>query len=276
MQTAPCPPRELALPAPTAPVPVAPAVPAVPSSEAAALPGLTPRQLRVLQALVAGESVASVARAHQVSERTVRLWRRHPAFEAAFREAQAQLMQETRDLLASLGGEAVRALAEAWRNPYATDSTRVAAAGKLLSLLFRNVPGEAPAPAPASAAGHTPSLTLDLTLVSSTTELSIHELDNGPRPPLDSSEIDIEASPALCPFGKPAHAGADAPVPSPSGSVAPAEPDRPADSAGLPARGRPAQPISFRKGAPAKTRQKAAKTGKNRKRSSPLAAGSCR
>jgi hypothetical protein len=104
-------------------------------------------QLQVLHALLSGHTVTSAAQACGVPDRTIRDWKHHPAFRTALHEGQAQLLQETRTLLAVAAAEAVKALVQVCQDPLEKGSTRVAAAGRLLTLLFRHVPAE-PIPMP--------------------------------------------------------------------------------------------------------------------------------
>lgn len=101
---------------------------------------LTGLQLQVARALLSGHSVAAAALTCGVPERTIRHWKRQPAFRGALLEGQAQHLDETRMLLAGAASEAVKALVQVCQDPCEKSSLRIAAASKLLTLLFRHVP----------------------------------------------------------------------------------------------------------------------------------------
>lgn len=101
---------------------------------------LTGPQLQVLQALLSGHTVASAAEVYQISERTIRDWKRQPAFRSLLEEGQAQLVQETCTLLSVAAAEAIKALVQVCQDPLEKGSARVAAAGRLLTFLFRHLP----------------------------------------------------------------------------------------------------------------------------------------
>jgi hypothetical protein len=105
---------------------------------------LTGPQLQLVQALLSGHTVASAAQAYDLPERTIRDWKCLPQFQAALQQGQAQLLQETSTLLSVAAAEAVKALVEVCQDPLEKGATRAAAAGRLLSLLFRHA-GAVPA-----------------------------------------------------------------------------------------------------------------------------------
>lgn len=64
--------------------------------------GLTPRQMRVVLALMVSDSIASAARAARVSERTIRRWLGTPSFRTALVELQKKAVG---DALGRLQGD---------------------------------------------------------------------------------------------------------------------------------------------------------------------------
>lgn len=133
------------------------------SAAAVPLP-LAGTQLQAIGALLAGQSAATVARDCGISDRTLRNWLRQPGFRAALVDGQSQLLNQTYLQLAAAATEAVQALVEVCQDSNQRGSVRVAAAGKILDLLFRrapqftgpaaqaaSAPNASPAPQPAEA-----------------------------------------------------------------------------------------------------------------------------
>ena len=92
---------------------------------------LTPRQIRVVMALMVSDSIASAARAAIVNEKTVRRWLEIPSFRDAMREHQKKALSSALGRLQSLSARAVETLSELLNAQ--SENARLAAAREILA-----------------------------------------------------------------------------------------------------------------------------------------------
>jgi len=95
-------------------------------------PKLTAQEMRALAALLDRPTRTSAAAAVGITERTLRRWMRKPAFAAALREAQHEIVRETSSRLIAASGKAVTALLLVMVNKDAPPAARVAASKAVL------------------------------------------------------------------------------------------------------------------------------------------------
>jgi hypothetical protein len=87
---------------------------------------ITPRQLKAIDALLRGKSLAGAAAEAGVSKMTLHRWRRGPDFQAAYAEAVRRVFGEGIDRLQAAARRAVLALEKGLRSPRAADQIRSA------------------------------------------------------------------------------------------------------------------------------------------------------
>lgn len=95
-------------------------------------PDLTPTQAIVVAELVAGKTQVEAAAAARVTDRTVRLWLKQPAFARAVRERRSELWTQCTNGMHSSAAGALEVLKRASVNPQAREWERVAAAKALV------------------------------------------------------------------------------------------------------------------------------------------------
>jgi hypothetical protein len=100
--------------------------------------GLSSKQRKAVEALLATGEVSAAAREVGVSRHTIHRWLKEPAFLVAVRQAEAAALDELSRLLVRLGRTAVATVAKAMGDPATPAATRVRAAdvalGRLLQL----------------------------------------------------------------------------------------------------------------------------------------------
>lgn len=74
---------------------------------------LTPKQRRVIEALVFSASISDAARAAGCARRTINRWMKQQHFRAALREVEAEAMRHLARTMAGLGEQAAAALRDA-------------------------------------------------------------------------------------------------------------------------------------------------------------------
>ena len=99
--------------------------------------GLSPKQVKAVEALLTTGEVAAAAQAAGVSRATLHRWLAEPIFLAAVREAEARALDDLSRLLVRLGRTAAATLAKAMNDPSAPWATRVRAADAALGRLLR-------------------------------------------------------------------------------------------------------------------------------------------
>ena len=99
--------------------------------------GLSPKQVKAVEALLTTGEVAAAAQAAGVSRATLHRWLQEPAFLAAVRDAEARALDELSRLLVRLGRTAAATLAKAMSDPAAPYPTRVRAADATLGRLLQ-------------------------------------------------------------------------------------------------------------------------------------------
>jgi hypothetical protein len=99
--------------------------------------GLSPKQRKAVEALLATGEVCAAARAARVSRDTLYRWLKQPAFLEAVREAEAAALDELSRSLVGLGRTAVETLAAAMTAKAAPWATRVRAADASLARLLQ-------------------------------------------------------------------------------------------------------------------------------------------
>ena len=99
--------------------------------------GLSPKQVKAVEALLTTGEVAAAARAAGVSRATLHRWMQEPAFGQAVRDAEARALDELSRLLVRLGRTATATLAKAMGDPLAPWATRVRAADATLGRLLQ-------------------------------------------------------------------------------------------------------------------------------------------
>ena len=100
-------------------------------------PHLTPKQRKVVEALLTTGEVATAAQSAGVSRDTLYRWLKQPVFAQAVRQAEAQALDDLSRLLVRLGRTAVATLAKAMRDPATPASSRVRAADAALGRLLQ-------------------------------------------------------------------------------------------------------------------------------------------
>jgi phage terminase small subunit len=98
---------------------------------------LTPKQERLLVALLRSKSVEAAAEQAGVAPRTAWSYLKQPAFKAALRERRCELLQQTTNCLVSGATEATTALRAVVTNSMEPAAARVAAARALLEHVWR-------------------------------------------------------------------------------------------------------------------------------------------
>ena len=99
--------------------------------------GLSPKQRKAVEALLATGEVAAAAREAGVSRATLHRWLQEPGFLAAVREAEARALDDLSRLLVQLGRTAAATLAKAMGESAAPWATRVRAADAALGRLLQ-------------------------------------------------------------------------------------------------------------------------------------------
>ena len=99
--------------------------------------GLSTKQRKAVEALLATGEVSAAAREAGVSRATLHRWLKEPAFLAAVREAEARALDDLSRLLVRLGRTAAATLAKAMAEPSAPWATRVRAADAALGRLLQ-------------------------------------------------------------------------------------------------------------------------------------------
>jgi hypothetical protein len=100
---------------------------------------LTARQEKAILALLSQPTIQAAAKAAKISERTLYLWLKEPAFSAAYREARATAVSQAISRLQQVSGEAVTTLQDVMKDPQAPAPARVTAATKILELALRGI-----------------------------------------------------------------------------------------------------------------------------------------
>src|SRR5438105_2118279 len=103
----------------------------------ATLRGLTPKQVRAVEALLATGEVSAAAKEVGVSRATFHRWLADPAFLDVVREAESRALDDLSRLLVRLGRTAAATLAKAMNDPAAPYAARVRAADAALSRLLQ-------------------------------------------------------------------------------------------------------------------------------------------
>lgn len=96
----------------------------------------TPRKIKVIELLIAGQSVIEAAEAAGVRRSTVYTWLKQPEFISALKEARAEAMDRLGLLLSALGDKAINALGAAIDNPDAGPAVKIRAADIVLNRLL--------------------------------------------------------------------------------------------------------------------------------------------
>jgi len=102
------------------------------------LMALTPRQDKVLSALLTTPTIAEAARTARVDEKTVRRYLQEPVFQAAHREGRRQLVDEALTMAAQGATGAMAVLRLIITDTKVPASTRVRAALGLLDIAFQH------------------------------------------------------------------------------------------------------------------------------------------
>ena len=101
------------------------------------VPGLTPKQMKAVEALMLTGETASAATAAKVTRNTLYRWMKQPDFQAAVRDAEAQAIDEVSRVLIRLSKSAVGTLAAAMAERDAPIGPRIRAADITLSRLLQ-------------------------------------------------------------------------------------------------------------------------------------------
>lgn len=99
--------------------------------------GLSPKQHKALEALLATGEVTAAAREAKINRVTLYRWLKDPTFLAAVREAEAAALDELSRLLVRLGRTAVATVAKAMSDPTTPPATKVRAADVALNRLLQ-------------------------------------------------------------------------------------------------------------------------------------------
>jgi hypothetical protein len=99
--------------------------------------GVSPKQRKAVDALLATGEVSAAAREVGVSRHTIHRWLKEPAFLAAVRQAEAAALDELSRLLVRLGRTAIATIAKAMNDPATPAATRVRAADAALGRLLQ-------------------------------------------------------------------------------------------------------------------------------------------
>jgi len=99
--------------------------------------GLTSKQRRAVEALLAAGEVSAAAKEAGVHRDTLHRWLRQPAFLAAVRDAEARALDDLSRVLVRLGRTAAGTLAKAMGDSAAPYPTRVRAADAVLGRLLQ-------------------------------------------------------------------------------------------------------------------------------------------
>lgn len=98
---------------------------------------LTPKERKVIAALLTGGNVARAAQIAKVSERTIRRMMTRAEFRAALDEQTEKAIEAAARMLADASGAAVLTLREISTSRSATDGARVRASDSILSHMLR-------------------------------------------------------------------------------------------------------------------------------------------
>jgi hypothetical protein len=99
--------------------------------------GLTGKQRKAVEALLATGEVTATAKEVGVARETVQRWLRQPAFLQAVRDAEAKALDDLSRLLVRMGRTAAATLAKAMNDPATPMATRVRAADVALARLLQ-------------------------------------------------------------------------------------------------------------------------------------------
>lgn len=99
--------------------------------------GLDPRQEKALASLLEGKTIALAAKRAGVTRQTVYAWLRLPEFVSELRAGEGQLIDGAVRRLVNLQDQALDTVAAILSDPYATNATRLRAAGMVLDSLLR-------------------------------------------------------------------------------------------------------------------------------------------
>lgn len=101
--------------------------------------GLSPSQQQALELLATGNTVSSIAKAVNVTERTIYNWLSDAGFKAAWEELLATLWESTKVGLKALGGRAIQVLIDIMDSPDATNKEKLIASQTVLMNLHKVV-----------------------------------------------------------------------------------------------------------------------------------------
>jgi hypothetical protein len=103
----------------------------------ATVEGLSPKQRKAVEALLATGEVTAAAREAKINRVTLYRWLKDPTFLAAVREAESAALDELSRLLVRLGRTAVATIAKAMSDPATPPATKVRAADVALNRLLQ-------------------------------------------------------------------------------------------------------------------------------------------
>lgn len=100
---------------------------------------LTPKQLKLLNALFTERTIQDAYKTAGVSVATGQRYRQLPRFIAAYDKRQRALINATNNRLRALSGQAVETLADVLNDPEATNTDKVRAAKVVLDTTYKNI-----------------------------------------------------------------------------------------------------------------------------------------
>lgn len=100
---------------------------------------LTPKKIRLLNALFTERTIAGAYQKAGVSTATGDRYRKDPLFQKAYLAKKKALIEATNDQLRSLSLEAVYTLKRVLDNPEANDSNKIKAARVVLDTTYKNI-----------------------------------------------------------------------------------------------------------------------------------------
>ena len=98
---------------------------------------LSDKQIRAIEAILSGETIARAAKKARAGQRTLYTWMKDPTFAAALREARSKALTEAISALAGLAGAAVNVLSETLKAEDTNADLRVKTAKTALDSLMR-------------------------------------------------------------------------------------------------------------------------------------------
>ena len=101
--------------------------------------GVTPKQEKTIAALMSTATVTDAAKVAGVGERTVYAWLAEPGFDAAYRAARRDAVQQATARLQQMSGRAVVVVAQLMLDTSKPASVRLAAARTVLELAVKAV-----------------------------------------------------------------------------------------------------------------------------------------